>query len=44
MFQTKLTYGMICYLSHLEYIKGQISAFQTKLTYGMICYAVCNGI
>ena len=36
-FQTKLTYGMICY----SYVAGQCVAgekFQTKLTYGMICY------
>ncbi len=36
-FQTKLTYGMICYVPTQQQIPIAI-AFQTKLTYGMICY------
>ena len=38
-FQTKLTYGMICYyvMQRPVYIGG--FKFQTKLTYGMICYS-----
>ena len=36
-FQTKLTYGMICY-SGASSSSYQTSGFQTKLTYGMICY------
>ena len=42
LFQTKLTYGMICYYNvNLNYlIAGQ---FQTKLTYGMICYVYAQG-
>ena len=36
-FQTKLTYGMICYfMDLLQFVTG--ITFQTKLTYGMICY------
>ena len=35
-FQTKLTYGMICYFN--KYPEFQEVMFQTKLTYGMICY------
>ena len=38
LFQTKLTYGMICYQAGAQLITGVIDAFQTKLTYGMICY------
>ena len=38
-FQTKLTYGMICYIkAYLQYEYSQ--KFQTKLTYGMICYCL----
>ena len=36
-FQTKLTYGMICYGKSLLAARAS-SKFQTKLTYGMICY------
>ena len=36
-FQTKLTYGMICYL-YLQNLGQNRQQFQTKLTYGMICY------
>ena len=36
-FQTKLTYGMICYLS-ADSLSLSLHVFQTKLTYGMICY------
>ena len=36
-FQTKLTYGMICYPDELN-SETELLAFQTKLTYGMICY------
>ena len=38
LFQTKLTYGMICYNTRLYIIDTMNKAFQTKLTYGMICY------
>ena len=37
-FQTKLTYGMICYLTAGTYALLMYQ-FQTKLTYVMICYA-----
>ena len=37
LFQTKLTYGMICYNIRNNKQPKSI-AFQTKLTYGMICY------
>ena len=37
VFQTKLTYGMICYLQTSNAGETE-SSFQTKLTYGMICY------
>ena len=45
-FQTKLTYGMICYLNSFIYSFGYCFMFQTKLTYGMICYSdsVSSGI
>ena len=36
-FQTKLTYGMICYKSKSVFNLWE-GKFQTKLTYGMICY------
>ena len=38
-FQTKLTYGMICYTLTFsdQYLNVE---FQTKLTYGMICYVL----
>ena len=36
-FQTKLTYGMICY-AFVNLQEQPIYKFQTKLTYGMICY------
>ena len=36
-FQTKLTYGMICY-NNTTTIFRSFKLFQTKLTYGMICY------
>ena len=36
-FQTKLTYGMICY-GVTERLAKTARTFQTKLTYGMICY------
>ena len=39
LFQTKLTYGMICYPEMFENIFGD-DMFQTKLTYGMICYGM----
>ena len=38
-FQTKLTYGMICY-HHKNLIIFLQGMFQTKLTYGMICYGL----
>ena len=38
-FQTKLTYGMICYINVNQAIQIAVARFQTKLTYGMICYA-----
>ena len=38
-FQTKLTYGMICYF-YLFGVAGREITFQTKLTYGMICYGL----
>ena len=38
MFQTKLTYGMICYLYNNVDVTWEFEGFQTKLTYGMICY------
>ena len=38
LFQTKLTYGMICYATLTYKALWHIPAFQTKLTYGMICY------
>ena len=38
-FQTKLTYGMICY-STLSKSSTVSTTFQTKLTYGMICYSI----
>ena len=38
-FQTKLTYGMICYKTNVQLGK-LIPMFQTKLTYGMICYMI----
>ena len=37
-FQTKLTYGMICYVFGLDNDYYE-QLFQTKLTYGMICYS-----
>ena len=37
LFQTKLTYGMICYIND-NYNTIIVAWFQTKLTYGMICY------
>ena len=37
-FQTKLTYGMICYWSDWQNFTPNFFTFQTKLTYGMICY------
>ena len=37
-FQTKLTYGMICYKINKGFEISDVE-FQTKLTYGMICYA-----
>ena len=37
LFQTKLTYGMICYAMDAALKQAEIK-FQTKLTYGMICY------
>ena len=36
-FQTKLTYGMICY-DKMKKFTYSVFQFQTKLTYGMICY------
>ena len=36
-FQTKLTYGMICYNTAAGG-RNNLGLFQTKLTYGMICY------
>ena len=39
MFQTKLTYGMICYKGK-RIVHYGITRFQTKLTYGMICYTL----
>ena len=38
MFQTKLTYGMICYAKKNTIKTIAMIKFQTKLTYGMICY------
>ena len=40
LFQTKLTYGMICYEYRDEIGGGDSARFQTKLTYGMICYMI----
>ena len=37
-FQTKLTYGMICYTFEPLLLFTTTFTFQTKLTYGMICY------
>ena len=37
-FQTKLTYGMICYVLSVKGSSIPWVTFQTKLTYGMICY------
>ena len=37
-FQTKLTYGMICYFISSPGMVLIKPMFQTKLTYGMICY------
>ena len=39
LFQTKLTYGMICYVTNSN-AGSYVSTFQTKLTYGMICYGM----
>ena len=38
-FQTKLTYGMICY-DKMKKFTYSVFQFQTKLTYGMICYGI----
>ena len=42
MFQTKLTYGMICYDTSSDGLVNN-TEFQTKLTYGMICYSNNQG-
>ena len=42
MFQTKLTYGMICYIKHKPTFNLWENKFQTKLTYGMICYEIAS--
>ena len=38
MFQTKLTYDMICYWTQARIFGIRDVSFQTKLTYDMICY------
>ena len=42
-FQTKLTYGMICYTDTARGFLCEFT-FQTKLTYGMICYLTLESL